>query len=292
MILGDLFDTATVPAADLLETYYFLNRWLAADETRKLYNVAGNHDMNKVSNVLSSFQLLGRLLTNIYPTRYVQIEEPLLTPHGYVIPHVRNQELFDLELSRVPECKTLFLHCNYNNNFAAQSDQSLNISTVQAENLPVSTIVIAHEHHTRKHGKVLLPGNQIASSIADWLPATDKFYAVITDGAVELVRAAARDEQYVTYDWKAIEETSKPFIRITGTAETEELGAALSAINRYRASSGALVIGNAVLSKKDESIAESFTTSLESVQRFSIVDALRKILTAEEFKVVEPFTNA
>jgi len=292
MLLGDLFDQGQIPSIDLLRTFNTLSNWLAKDTTAKLYNVAGNHDLNKVSNVMSSFQLLGELLKQLYPEQYVHIEEPMMTPYGYVIPHVRNQDVFNLELSRVPECDYLFLHCNYDNFFATHSDQSLNLSKEQSAESKAKHIIIAHEHHAKRVPKVTIPGNQMASSISDWLTPGDKGYVCIVDGVLSHHISAKRDDEYAEIDWKTLGDSTAKFIRVVGTASSDEIGTALTSINRYRAQSSALVITNAVATQAEASIVESFSTSLESVQKFSIVDALKRNLTEDEFKIVEPFTHA
>lgn len=289
MILGDLFDTNNVPIYDVLTVYETLSAWLVQHSESKCYSVAGNHDLNKVSNVLSSFQFLGRLLTRQFPERYVHIEAPQAIPYGYVIPHLRNQDLFDMALKDVPECETLFLHVNYDNNFAAQSDQSLNLSKEQAAAAPAKTILIAHEHHTRTSGKVIIPGNQIASSVSDWLAPSDKYYTTISKLGVQLQVAALRADQFEEVTVDNLAEATKPFIKVTGLAEPENLQKILSAINKFRASSDAFVITNGVTTKSDESIAEVFSSSLENVQAFSVTKALKAVLTEEEYKIVEPF---
>ena len=180
MILGDLFDTHNVPLYDFTATVTMLDKWLVQHPNNKLYNVLGNHDASKTSNILSSFQALGSLLSR--HTNYVHIEEPQETPYGYVIPHVRNQELFDYEVLKMPSTDYLFVHCNYDNHFAAQADQSLNLSAQQVAQCPARLVVFAHEHHARREGKVIIPGNQIATSVADWIPPKDKGFLVLEPG--------------------------------------------------------------------------------------------------------------
>jgi hypothetical protein len=196
-----------------------------------------------------------------------------------------------MEIAKVPECDYLFLHCNYDNFFATSSDQSLNLSKQQAIDSKAKHIVIAHEHHQKRLPKITIPGNQIASSVSDWLSPGDKQFATIHNSKLTLEPAAKREDEFTELDWKNLADTKHKFIRVTGIASAEEVGTALTAINRFRSQSSALVITNAVTSLAEASIAESFSTSLESVQRFSIVDALRRNLTEDEFKIVEPFTH-
>lgn len=287
LILGDLFDTSNVPILEVFETYKILLDWMTRNPSARLYNVAGNHDASKTSTIFSSFQFLGALLSMQFGGRYFHIEQPQMTPHGYVVPHLRNQDVFDLAIKDVPECDFLFLHCNIDNNFAAQSDQSLNLSQQQIVDCKAKQIICAHEHHQRTVGKVLLPGNQIATSVADWLSDGDKYFASIENGSVTLQPAAKKSNEFLEVDWKSLQPTDCPFVRVTGTAESGEVSAAITAINKLRSKSKSFVITNAVQTMTEESGAAMFENSLESVQKFSVVEALRGMLTAEEFKIIE-----
>ena len=288
MLLGDIFDTGNVPLTDSLGVYEILADWLAQHPESTLYNVAGNHDLAKTSTVLSSFQFVGRLLARQFPNRYVHIEEPAMTPYGYAIPHLRNQDIFNLALAGVPSCERLFVHCNIDNNFAAQSDQSLNISADQLEALPVREVICAHEHHRRTVGKVIIPGNQIASSVSDWLSNGDKFFAQIVDGQTELIKCGEKATEFAEMDWQNLTPTEHKFVRITGTASPEQISATITKINRFRAASSAFVVSNAVTQTSEAGdSAEMFSQSLESVAKFDIMEALRRILTQEEMQELE-----
>lgn len=286
LLNGDLFDTNNVPISDVLQTYLTLNTWLQEYPTAKLYNAAGNHDMSKTSNVLSSFQFLGKLLKLAYPARYIHVEEPVMTPYGYVIPHLRNQDLFNLALEQVPECDYLFVHANFDNGFAAQADQSLNVSKDQAEACKAKRIIFGHEHHKRMSGKVVIPGNQIASSVADWLSPQDKGYLVLDGSAIRQVASATRDSQFAELDWKQLADCDKKFVRVVGDATAEDASAVVNAINKFRKTSEAFVITNAVNISTGESVVD-FDSTLESVQHFSVMSALREFMTAEEMAVLE-----
>lgn len=286
MILGDLFDTNNVPLHDVLKTFSILANWLSKSSSPKLYMVAGNHDLSKISNILSSFDFLCELLTAVAGDKVVTIKKPTMTPHGYVIPHLPNQDLFNLALDAVPTCTNLFLHCNYDNNFAAQSDQSLNLSKEYLDKLPISRVIIAHEHHKRCKGKVWIPGNQIASSVSDWLSDSNKHYLVLNDGAPTLVECADKNSEFTEMYWKELEVTDHKFVRVTGMASSEEASAHLTAINKLRAAHKALVITNAVQVVTEDNSAE-FEANLESAQSFSILDALKEFLTDAEFAKVQ-----
>jgi metallophosphoesterase superfamily enzyme len=289
MILGDLFDSINIPLQDLFKTYKVLSTWLDTHKPSFLYNVMGNHDMAKSSNVTSSFTMLGWLLSS--HTNYYHIDRPHLLPYGYVIPHVRNQDLFDVELARVPECNVLFLHCNYDNHFAAQSDQSLNVSYDQVTKLPAKTIFFAHEHHPRKIGNVFIPGNQFATSVSDWLQQTDKTFSVVTqEGEIQSVSWGSKAAAFAEVDWKelASAQPTQHFVRVVGTATSEESAAVVSAIAQFRKSSTAYVVANGVtITGADGMELGNFADTLEAVKGFSIMDSLKTLVTEEEYKILE-----
>lgn len=286
---GDLFDTANVPVYDVLKTFELLADWLVSHPSAKLYNSAGNHDLAKTSTTLSSFQFLGKLLSRQFGERYIHIEAPQEIPYGYVIPHQRNQEVFDLALEAVPKCDYCFIHANYDNGFAAQSDQSLNVSAEQAADCRARILIFGHEHHARSVGKVVISGNQIASSVADWLTPGDKKYITIDSAGFTLNVAAERASQFVEVDWRDLSATEpKQFMRVSGAASATEVSGAISTLNRYRAAVDSFVITNAIEVQTDSS-TENFSRNLDSVHAFDIVKALRQHLSAAEMKTVEPF---
>lgn len=279
---GDLFDTGNVALSVLYSVAKILSTWLDDHPTSCIFSSAGNHDLSKSTNILSSFQFLNLFLSDTYPDRFIPIEKPMLTPYGYVIPHLPNQDLFDQALKACPHTAYVFVHANYNSGFAAQSDQSLNLSAEQAEALPCHTVIFGHEHHGRAVGKVLIPGNQIASSVSDWLSPGDKKFVQITKTGPSLVTAATRASEFTEMNWKELTVTDHKFVRVTGSADAADMGAALAAINKFRAMSPALVISNGVETVVAEGTAETFSSNLESVQSFDIMKALAKILTKAE----------
>lgn len=286
MLLGDLFDSADVSAATMLDTYRILSNWLLDTQTPKhaLYLVAGNHDLKRSTNQLSSFDLLCGLLQDI-PGVFVIKGGGRMTPYGYVIPHMPNQDLFDLELVKVPACDFLFVHCNIDNHFAAQSDQSLNMSLEQIEACPAKQIVCAHEHHARTVGKVVIPGSQIATSVADWLSPGDKQFAVIDAGELTLKTCARRADEFVEMRWDELVDTDVPFVRIGGTASAEQASAALAAVAAYRRRSPALVVTNAV--KVEVAGGEDFEDAVANMTGFDVMSMLRDVLDASDMKILE-----
>jgi len=271
MILGDLFDSHEVSLVDFLGVYQILTRWL--DKGHTLYNVIGNHDRSKTSNIMSSFDLLDELLP---PFKVVTITEPTMTPYGYVVPHLANQSLFDAAIAKVPECETLYLHCNYANPFAATSDQSLNLSKLQAQNCKAKKIIIAHEHCYRQDGKVLLPGNQIPTSVSDWLGCDAKYYW--QDGIVT-VRQKSTD--YIELPWDALVPTDHKFVRVVGNATADQASQVVTKIAKFRALSQAFVVSNAVNIESMAGLGD-FNATLESAQAFDTWAALTEVLAPEE----------
>lgn len=287
MYLGDLFDTFSVPLSDFWGVYRLLDNWLARHPNRKMYLVAGNHDLSKTSTTMSSFHLLGGILSQHHAGVQV-ITEPCGIRYGYVIPHLPNQDLFDAALANVPACDNLFLHCNYDNNFAAQSDQSLNLTAAQAAALPVEYIVIAHEHQTRTIGKkVFIPGNQIPTSVADWLGTDMKRFVQIDRGcAPSLVPCLEPTGIFERVDWREPEMVVAKFIRLEGSASAEEAQEVIETVARYRQQSQALVVTNAVRIQAGDS-ASSFADSLETIKAFDVLAALKELLEEREFNLVQ-----
>lgn len=288
MILGDLFDTHNVPYDDVLKVYFLLSGWLTSHRAT-LYLVAGNHDLSKSSHVMSSFDFLCALLMKLHRAQVVVIKDRgVQIPWGYVIPHVPNQDLFNLELSKVPECENLFLHVNYDNNFAAQSDQSLNISREQVAACKASSIILGHEHHYRVDHKVLIPGSQTATSIADWLAPSDRYMLVIHDDRIKsIVRVKKREDWYIDLDWQHANESDKPFIRISGKATPADSTRVLNTIANVRAKSQAFCVGNSVQIVDSSGIVRQAAVTLETLQGFNVKQALYKRLTPAQIEKLE-----
>ena len=285
LINGDLLDQTHIPASDLFAVYGILTHWLTAHPNSFLYNSRGNHDCASSSNVMSSFDLLGKLLTMHFPGRYVHIDKPTATPHGYVIPHMPNQVLFDDAVAAVPECDFLFVHCNIHNNFAAQSDHSLNLSLDQIAACKARHIVCAHEHHGRTLGKVTITGLQAPSSVADWLSPGDKQYAVIQDGKLTLHTCARRADEFAEMPWNDLKPSTAPFIRISGEATAAQASEALAAVAAYRRTSEALVVANAVRVQAAE--GADFEDAVADMKGYDVMSMLREVLEPNEVKILE-----
>ena len=282
---GDIFDSSNVSMTDLLETYNAVLSWLT--KGFNLTIVVGNHDLYTDTSKLSSLQFMAALLAKEPNVTYVS-GSYRLNSEIYIISHVTNQDLFDLELSKVPTCKYLLLHCNYDNPFSKHLDNSLNLSEQQALDCKAEYIVLGHEHHTRKAlgGKVFIPGNQIASSIADCIGGHDK-YMTHLGYKPELVKVWDSAANYEEIDWRNPAPSTAQFIRFVGHAKPEEAADMADVIARYRRTSEAFVVANAVRVTEDEEGKELALQSLEEINKFNVMEALKEYLTEEELKIVE-----
>lgn len=289
LINGDLFDSHTAPMYDVLATYEILADWLHTHAPAVLYNSAGNHDLSKTNTTMSSFQFLGHLLTRQFPRQYVHIEQPIETPYGYVIPHLANQDAFNQALAAMPKTTRLFLHCNLGNKFAETADQSLNLSMAMLDTLPCDVVVLGHEHKYRLVDKAVVVGNQIPTSVADWL-GPDKYYAEIGD-TVSLHCCAEKKKEFSQINWLDLKDTQTDalFVRVTGNAVSAQAFEVVTAINKFRKASNAFVVSNAVDVTADD--GSVFSANLESVKAFSVMKTLKESLTAKEYSKLEGFIH-
>ncbi len=310
LVNGDLTDTYSIALTDALEIYGAAARWLTDTTTRRkcLIWALGNHDLSKDSSKLGTVAFIGRLLEVQFPANFVMITKPsAFSKEDYVIPHVPNQEIFDLELSRVPDStKRLYLHCNYDNVFAGQADHSLNLSRDQAKALVKRgmTLILGHEHQGRTlmNDKVIIVGNQFPSSVSDCLQHGDaqtdgRKYALVIDGEdMELVPTWSTNDNeggYREVPWTDLDSVPENtgFLRVTGRATPEESAAVIKAIANLRQRSGAFVITNAV--KVDGAASEEIAAqSLEDIRSVNVIELLLDTLDDDQKKVVQQFLNA
>lgn len=301
LINGDMFDTYNVPLGDLLDAYMATSDWLN-EHGRKLWLVPGNHDLSKNSANVGSFQLMAHLLMARYGNRveYLQGANWVDESQGiYVISHVPNQELFEMALDNVPDnVKTLFLHCNYDNIFAGQSDHSLNLMREQAKKLTKRgiTIVMGHEHQGRTlmGDKVIIVGNQFPTSIADCLGHGDaqkdgRKYCLEIDGDdMELIPTwSANDVRggYREVNWENLEVGNADFIRVSGKATAAQAAEVIKVISKLRQKVNAFVITNAVKIDGTEG-ADDIAESVEDIRAVNVIDLLLETLEPEQQVVV------
>lgn len=286
LINGDWLDGYSIPQADLLEVFHSTSRWLA--QGHHLYAARGNHDASKNSQQMSSFDFLVKLLHSLYPDQVSPLFEPaLIRPDVYVVPHIVNSDLFELELAKVPAVKYVMVHCNYDNKFAQEADHSLDLSREWAEKLPVDHIVFGHVHQqsTALGGKVVIVGNQICTSIADCLGNTSKRMLKITDAGMEFIQTWTAEGSFSQQDWRELTDTGD-FIRVTGTATPDEAAKVVTALGRFRRDAKALVITNAVKIGENDTSAEMVLTH-EEVTSFNVMGALREFLGPDDAAEVD-----
>jgi UDP-2,3-diacylglucosamine pyrophosphatase LpxH len=292
IILGDLFDSFECPLEDFGEAWRLLKQWLERG-VGDCYLVAGNHDLSKTSNVVGSFDLLATLLDDY--DNFMVIKEPTSFPYGYIIPHLPSQELFNEALKLVPVGTTLFLHTNYDNYFATQSDHSLNLSEEQRQALKCRLIVIGHEHNFKTHQNVVLPGNQIATSVADWVNSPEKYFIQVAKDSegitdVRLTPLSTKKSEYVELGWEELRHTHHLFVKVVGEAKSEQASQVVAAIAKFRRESSAFVITNGVKFLMPEG-ADVVGEVLETDEGFSLPKLLKAMLTPEQYEIVEEVSN-
>lgn len=305
VVNGDLSDTFNIDLGQAIEIYAAAAEWLNANPTGRVFWALGNHDLSKDSSKLGTVAFIGKLLQGQFPSRFKLIDEPGYVPNSgiYVIPHVANQDLFDLELTRVPdEAKVVLLHCNYDNTFACQADHSLNLSRDQAKTLVKAgkTVVLGHEHQGRTvlSDKVIIVGNQFPTSVSDCLRHGDaqadgcKYALVIEAGGedMELVPTWSPKDAtggYREIDWRRLDTApvNLGFIRVVGEAEAAEAAEVIKAIANLRQSHDAFVITNAVKVDAVDSVDE-VEASIEEIKAVSVIDLLLTMLDDEQQAVV------
>lgn len=305
IVNGDLSDVYDLPLAQALEIYSVVDEFLTRCPTIRLHWALGNHDLSKDSSRLGTVAFIGAILSAKYPNFYLVSSPQPVCVGVYILPHVPNQDLFDLELSRVPEeTQWLFLHCNYDNTFATQADHSLNLSREQAKELKARGIkmVLGHEHQGREAlgGHVIIVGNQFPTSVADCLPHGDaqkdgKKRALIIDhsaGTHEYVTTWDPDSEdgwYAEVDWRELKdvvEEGRGFIRVVGDASAAESSEAIKAIAAFRQRSKSFVITNAVKVEQVEGM-EDIAESIEDIRTVNVISLLMEMLDPQQRAKVE-----
>ena len=304
VINGDLFDGFEVPGTDLIRTFNVLDRWfMKARQAQHLTLIAGNHDYNPRGDKVSSFHLLAHFLKVRRGMAVDVIDHTRgfsrVADRVWAIPHVANQDLFDIELHKALDAAGdgdfLLLHANYNNNFAVEADHSLNVSK-EAADLLISagwTLILGHEHQYRVTPGIVISGNQIPTSVADCLGCGGKYYLTLSGKELQLKEWLNLEEDgvFTRIDWHDIQELDADpdyqFIRVEGTATAEEAAEVVDAVARFRAKSEAYVVTNAVKVEGVAAFDELAEMSLEQITAFNVLDALLEELSEEEGKVVK-----
>lgn len=298
LINGDLTDQYLVPLAEALEVYEILDDFMGSNPGISIGSPLGNHDTSTDSTKLGTVAFLGLLLSMKYGERFKLISAPAQFVGGvYVIPHVVNSDVFNLELSRVPEgTRWLALHSCFDNKFAAEAEHSLNLDRAHAKALTDRGIklVLGHEHQGRESlgGKVLIVGNQFPSSISDCLHNDAKRALIINGAEHEFIPTWSADQEadgwFARIDWREladIEEEGRGFIRVEGEASAEEAAEVVRAISAFRAKSKSFVVANAV---KVESLGgmDDIAQSIEDIRAVDVIELLLEQLEEDQVAVI------
>lgn len=308
LINGDLTDQFNIDLGQAIEVYAAAAECLNAKPNMKLVWSVGNHDLSKDSSKLGTVAFIGRLLEGSFPGRFKLITQAQALeshPGAWVIPHVANQDLFELELGRIPDdAKVVFLHVNLDNAIAGQSDHSLNLTRDRARDLVKAgkTLVLGHEHQGRTilGDKVIVVGNQFPTSVSDCLRHGDaqkdgtKYALAIEQNLedMELVPTWSIKDQdggYREVDWRdlaSIPDTAQIFVRVAGKADASEAAEVIKEISKLRQRSDAYVITNAVKVGVVDGDDE-LEASIEEIKAVSVLDILLSMLDEPQQAVVQ-----
>ena len=292
-ILGDLFDGYSVSKRVEIRAFLLLRQWLGDHPGRRLFMVAGNHDLSRDSRNLSSFENLCEYLSHDSEQVTKVIGRTSLIAQGVAaVSHMPNQTLFDGEIENLLQqdgLKFVLLHCNYDNHFAAQADHSLNISAETAEKFAAKGVqlVFAHEHQQRDLGNVRVIGNQFPTSVADCLGNDSKRFAVIDGEELCYTKWLPIAEVYTETDWQSEDLPTTPFIRVSGTAAFEQAAEVVQRLADLRQMSSAFVITNAV--RIEDLQTETSDVSLETCDVVRLVEGELPEGLRERFKEVVGF---
>ena len=296
LIAGDLFSDFTVDTSELVEAYRIFSTWLAASG-RKLALVRGNHDFSVRGTAVSSFDLLGMILTDKFPKQVTIASEVTEWKQFILVPHLPNNDILNTEISKL-SCvtdKVIVFHANVDNFFAAETQHSLNVTIEQVEDLVSrnNLVIFGHEHQYRSlvNGRCLVLGNTVPSSIADFIGSPFKYSATVTGTDYELNPTWKAEDNYYEVDWRDMEvDADCLFIRVTGEATANEAADVIKAVSQLRQRHDAFVITNAV---KVEGVSSDFASeSIESLKAFDVVGAIMEELNEQEQECVKGLLNA
>jgi len=280
VILGDLFDHGDVSYHVVLSVYQTL-----IQHKGDIILVLGNHDASKNLEKLSAFEFLCKLMPDA-----VMVNEPYdLEPGCRIIPHLPNQEIFDVAVEQASEdgIETLLCHCNYDNGFTVESDHSLNLTKEQAELF--SHVIMGHEHNKRDLEGIDILGSPLPCTIAECSCA--KGYHTWEGPGSELeFHETWNPEVAGDVDWKALDSTpaDAEFIRVTGEVKAEEAELVVDAVAKFRAQSDCYMVTNSVkigaLDLGD--LERSMETDLNTFEPMAV---LKSLLTEENLTKLEAF---
>lgn len=301
VVNGDLFDSFYIDLRQVINTYHVFFNWIKEHQSR-LTLIAGNHDWSPKDGRVSSFHLLGFMLQKSNTGGIVEVLDYKkgfchIHRNVYCIPHMPNQNMFDDEVLEAVKSshdgQYLLLHCNYRNNFTANSDHSLNLSENQVDQLMEAgwTLIIGHEHkgYTLRGGRVIVVGNQFPTSISDCIDDTEKCMLNLLYGGVEMITTWESAGQYEEIDWKDLEHSSTEakFIRVVGVASIGESSDVVRAMSKFRQASTAFIVSNAVKVESHTLSSDIDISSIEEIQSFNVFDTLMSELSEDERIVIK-----
>lgn len=301
---GDFFDGFQVDTGELIKAYEILVKHM---ETGALTLIMGNHDAVARAEKISSFHLLCHFLKQAaaaHGTHFRMIDHTdgfcRVAQDVWAISHCLNQDLFNLEIEKAiaqpRDGAYLLLHTNYKNGHAENSDHSLNLNDEQVGNLMRAgfTIVLGHEHqgYTLRGERVIVTGNQFPTSVADCIGDEVKHCLRIENGKHEFVETWHSEGNYLEVDWQSLRDGNavigeQQFIRITGEAKADQAADVVNVVAKFRQTSDALVVGNAVRVEGQAVFDEMALESTESIKAFDVLNAIYSQLEPREIEVVK-----
>ena len=297
LIAGDLLDHFTVETSELIALYHVFSEWLTK-YGRRLALLRGNHDFSIRGSQASSFDLLASILRAQFPDQVTVADVVTEWKQFVLVPHLQNNETLNIEVSKLKDVrdKVVVFHANIDNFFAAESQHSLCLSIEQIEDLVSrgNLVLCGHEHQYRElvNGRCVVLGNTYPSSIADCLGNDRKVAAYVTGTDIELEETWRSEGNYLEIDWQELRNgTAAPdehrFIRITGEAKADQAADVVNVVAKFRQTSAALVIGNAVKVEGQAVFDEMALESTESIRAFDVLNAIYSQLEPKEIEIVK-----
>lgn len=308
---GDIFDAFAVSMQDVLEFYFLCDLWLNRSEGGSITLGRGNHDIAKDSTKLSAFDFVGELLSRHWGNQVLTVTEPVMVAPGiFMIPHMPNQDLFNLAMERIPdEAKMVLVHANFDNRFAVERDHSLNVSREQAWKIitaadgptePVRRLIFGHEHQGKRDfaGRLHVTGNQWPTSVADCMGNPDgmKCAHIIhsPDSELEPITTWVSRDSFNVVQWQDLstlpDNAPSNFVRVTGRATAAESPEVIKAIAQFRQRSEAFVITNSVVVEGMKDIT-ALTETAEEIKAFDVLKFLFEQLDPEQSTAVKALVD-
>lgn len=296
LIAGDLLDHFTVETSELIALYHVFSEWLTK-YGRRLALLRGNHDFSMRGSAASSFDLLASILRAQFPEHVTVADEVTEWKQFVLVPHLPNNETLNIEVAKLKDVrdKVVVFHANIDNFFAAESQHSLCLSIEQIEDLVSrgNLVLCGHEHQYRElvNGRCVVLGNTHPSSIADCLGNDRKVAAYVTGTNIELEETWHSEGNYIEVDWQSLRDGTaeigeQQFIRITGEAKADQAADVVNVVAKFRQTSDALVVGNAVKVEGQAVFDEMALESTESIKAFDVLSAIYSQLEPREVEVV------